>query len=103
MPAAEAADHAATGSDEHLDERVGDGPRDEELAETGTGEARLVPDKPAPPPCATGLPFPRMGKKVALFWPGDARAKPNELAQPSIVEATAQIERALKKLGASRT
>ena len=38
-------------------------------------------------------------KKVALFWPGDARAKPNELAKPSIVEATAQMERALRKLG----
>jgi L-fucose isomerase-like protein len=40
-----------------------------------------------------------IGKKVALFWPGDARAKPNELAKPSILEATAQMERALKKLG----
>ncbi len=40
-----------------------------------------------------------MTKKVALFWPGDARAKPNELALPSITEATAQMERALKKLG----
>ena len=40
-----------------------------------------------------------MGKKVALFWPGDARAKPNELAEPSIKEATAQMERALKHLG----
>src|SRR5438105_6785334 len=40
-----------------------------------------------------------MKKKIALFWPGDARAKPNELALPSITEATAQMERALKKLG----
>jgi L-fucose isomerase-like protein len=40
-----------------------------------------------------------MGKKVALFWPGDARAKPNELAKPSILEATAQMEGALRKLG----
>jgi L-fucose isomerase-like protein len=40
-----------------------------------------------------------MNKKVALFWPGDARAKPNELALPSITEATVQLERALKKLG----
>ena len=40
-----------------------------------------------------------MPKKVAIFWPGDARAKPNELAKPSILEATAQMERALKKLG----
>src|SRR5262252_2530623 len=40
-----------------------------------------------------------MKKKVALFWPGDARAKPNELALPNITEATEQMERALKKLG----
>src|SRR5580704_3017363 len=40
-----------------------------------------------------------MSKKVALFWPGDARAKPNELALPSIREATTQLRRALKKLG----
>ena len=40
-----------------------------------------------------------MSKKVALFWPGDARAKPNELALPSIMEATTQLERALRKLG----
>jgi L-fucose isomerase-like protein len=40
-----------------------------------------------------------MGKKVALFWPGDARAKPNELATPNMVEATAQMEKALRKLG----
>ncbi len=40
-----------------------------------------------------------MKKKVALFWPGDARAKPNELALPSITEATMQLERALRKLG----
>jgi L-fucose isomerase-like protein len=40
-----------------------------------------------------------MTKKVALFWPGDARAKPNELALPSITEATQQLERALRKLG----
>jgi L-fucose isomerase-like protein len=37
--------------------------------------------------------------RIALFWPGDARAKPNELALPSITEATVQLERALKKLG----
>ena len=40
-----------------------------------------------------------MAKRIALFWPGDGRAKPNELALPSVEEATAQIERALKKLG----
>ena len=42
-----------------------------------------------------------MSKKIALFWPGDARAKPNELALPSITEATAQLSSALKKLGRS--
>ena len=40
-----------------------------------------------------------MTKRIALYWPGDARAKPNELALPEISEATAQMERALKKLG----
>ena len=40
-----------------------------------------------------------MEKRIALFWPGDARSKPNELALPSMREATAQLDRALKKLG----
>jgi L-fucose isomerase-like protein len=40
-----------------------------------------------------------MKPKVALFWPGDARAKPNELAVPSIEQATVQLENALKRLG----
>ncbi|WP_394821987.1 hypothetical protein [Pendulispora albinea] len=40
-----------------------------------------------------------MTKKIALFWPGDARQKPNELALPNITEATVQLETALKKLG----
>ena len=40
-----------------------------------------------------------MSRKIALFWPGDARRKPNELALPSVEEATQQIERAVKKLG----
>jgi L-fucose isomerase-like protein len=40
-----------------------------------------------------------MASKVALFWPGDARPRPNETALPSITEATAQLQRALKKLG----
>ena len=38
-------------------------------------------------------------KKVALFWPGDARAKPNELALSSVEETTQQLERALTNLG----
>lgn len=40
-----------------------------------------------------------MTQKIALYWPGDARQKPNELATASITEATAQIERAVAKLG----
>src|SRR5690606_33208183 len=40
-----------------------------------------------------------MAKKVALFWPGDAREVPNQLALPNIEEATRQLEGALKKLG----
>jgi L-fucose isomerase-like protein len=40
-----------------------------------------------------------MKQRIALFWPGDARQKPNELAEPNMREATGQLERALKKLG----
>src|SRR5687767_3177861 len=40
-----------------------------------------------------------MAKKVAVFWPGDARQKPNELAEPNVEAATVQLERALKKVG----
>lgn len=42
-----------------------------------------------------------MPSKIALFWPGDYRAKPNEWARPSIEAATRQLENALKKLGRS--
>ena len=38
-------------------------------------------------------------KRVALYWPGDYRAKPNEWAKPQITEATEQLMRALRKLG----
>lgn len=40
-----------------------------------------------------------MTKKVAIFWPGDARAIPNELALPNVEATTVQLEKALKKLG----
>src|SRR3954467_8126108 len=40
-----------------------------------------------------------MHKKIAVFWPGDARDIPNQLALPNVQDATAQLERALKKLG----
>ena len=39
------------------------------------------------------------GKKVALFWPGDYRTRPNEQARDSSKTATEQLTRALKKLG----
>jgi len=40
-----------------------------------------------------------MAQRIALFWPGDARHKPNELALPNVRAATAQMQRALEKLG----
>ena len=40
-----------------------------------------------------------MAAPIAIFWPGDYRAKPNELALPNVIEATEQLERALAKLG----
>ncbi|MFH1023451.1 MAG: fucose isomerase [Planctomycetota bacterium] len=36
---------------------------------------------------------------IGIFWPGDYRTRPNDLALPQMREATAQIERALKRLG----
>ncbi|MFL5339432.1 MAG: fucose isomerase, partial [Gemmataceae bacterium] len=38
-------------------------------------------------------------KKVAIFWPGDNRAKPNEWARPQAEESTRQLSLALRKLG----
>jgi L-fucose isomerase-like protein len=40
-----------------------------------------------------------MSKKVAVFWPGDYRALPNEWALPQSREATCQLVAALEKLG----
>ncbi|HUU95241.1 MAG TPA: fucose isomerase [Phycisphaerae bacterium] len=40
-----------------------------------------------------------MAGKIAIFWPGDYRAKPNELALPNVTQATEQLEKALDKLG----
>src|SRR5690242_10325119 len=40
-----------------------------------------------------------MSQPIALFWPGDLRTRPNELAQPSADAATRQLEAALAKLG----
>ncbi|MCH7526596.1 MAG: fucose isomerase [Planctomycetes bacterium] len=40
-----------------------------------------------------------MSTRIAIFWPGDYRTRPNELALPNVSEATQQLERALTKLG----
>ena len=40
-----------------------------------------------------------MAKRIAIFHPGDSRPKPNEFARPTVLETTAQLERALRKLG----
>jgi hypothetical protein len=40
-----------------------------------------------------------MKQRIALFWPGDAREKPNQLALPNAEEATQQLEHALTRLG----
>ena len=42
-----------------------------------------------------------MPTKIAVFWPGDYRARPNEQALPYVTAATEQLERALEKLGRS--
>lgn len=39
-----------------------------------------------------------MSDKIALFWPGDYRALPNESALSNIQKATVQLEKALSKL-----
>jgi len=40
-----------------------------------------------------------MKQRIALFWPGDGRDRPNELALPSVMRATEQMQAALKHLG----
>ena len=42
-----------------------------------------------------------MKQRIALFWPGDYRDKPNQWALPGVEEATGQLEKALVKLGYS--
>ncbi len=42
-----------------------------------------------------------MTDRIAIFWPGDYRAKPNELALPNVEQATTQLEAALERLGRS--
>ena len=43
----------------------------------------------------------KLARKVAVFWPGDFRQKPNEWALPHSQETTRQLLSALKKLGRS--
>ena len=40
-----------------------------------------------------------MPAKIAIYWPGDYRAAPNEWAKPHIEAATCELEKALGKLG----
>ena len=40
-------------------------------------------------------------QKIAIFWPGDYRERPNEWALPGAEQATVQLERAIQKLGRS--
>lgn len=40
-----------------------------------------------------------LNSKIAIYWPGDYRTKPNQNALPEITEATIQLEKALKTLG----
>ncbi|MBV6422841.1 MAG: hypothetical protein NAOJABEB_00627 [Steroidobacteraceae bacterium] len=40
-----------------------------------------------------------MSDTIHLFWPGDYRPRPNELALPLVEESTRQLERALDRLG----
>lgn len=40
-----------------------------------------------------------MSKNVVVFWPGDYRPTPNQLALPQVKETTEQLVEALKKLG----
>ncbi|GMV02116.1 MAG: hypothetical protein AMXMBFR52_17720 [Burkholderiales bacterium] len=40
-----------------------------------------------------------MADTIHIFWPGDYRPTPNELAMPMVEESTRQLERALDRLG----
>ena len=40
-----------------------------------------------------------MSDTIHLYWPGDYRPRPNELAMPLVEESTRQLERALDRLG----
>lgn len=40
-----------------------------------------------------------MATRIAIFWPGDYRARPNQDALPNVEQATAQLEAALDRLG----
>src|ERR1700733_888337 len=42
-----------------------------------------------------------LNKKIAIFWPGDYRAYPNDAALPTVERVTVQMEAALRRLGRS--
>lgn len=60
-----------------------------------SGNQRTDASKPKKTPARRGS----VAKKVAVFWPGDYRAKPNEWALPQAQQATEQLMGALKKVG----
>ncbi|HEU5118454.1 MAG TPA: hypothetical protein VFT74_17710, partial [Isosphaeraceae bacterium] len=66
-----------------------------------SGNQRTASAKPRTAPKTGGARRGSSGKKVAVFWPGDYRAKHNEWALPQAREATEQLMVALKKLGRS--
>ncbi len=66
-----------------------------------SGNQRTASAKPKKAPKPGSARRGSSGKKVAVFWPGDYRAKPNEWALPQAREATEQLMGALKKLGRS--
>ena len=43
--------------------------------------------------------MPRMKTKIGIFWPGDYRARPNDLARPNAEEATPTARAGPARLG----
>ncbi len=61
----------------------------------------MMPAVPRTRPAAAARSKSQTPRRVALFWPGDYRDKPNQWAMPQSREATRQLSAALKKLGRS--
>ena len=69
---------------------------------TSESPSTKVPATKKPAPAAKAAPRAvGSARKVAVFWPGDYRQKPNEWALPHSQETTRQLLSALKKLGRS--